>query len=304
MQPNPSLDRVTAIVVTHNSAHCIAPLAVGLSTFAQVVVVDNASSDDTAACVRRDLPQARLILSDKNLGFGAANNLAAAQASTPWLLLINPDCTLDADAVLALLQCADANPDASVIAPQLLARDASLDVSYRWRSNAWASRGPQADGPVCVGFVSGACMMVRQTAYQSVGGFDEAFFLYYEDDDLCLRLQRDAGPLIVEPRSQVLHVSRGSVGGRARWRSEYTRGFHHVQSKFLFAHKHLGGFPSAARRNRYMVLGVAEAMARCLVLDTRRAARAWGRAMGVWRWSAVAALAKANTTSDMNKVTP
>jgi N-acetylglucosaminyl-diphospho-decaprenol L-rhamnosyltransferase len=269
-----------------------------------VVVVDNASSDDTCKLVQQLLPQAQLMRSDINLGFGAANNRAVAQATTPFVLLINPDCTLEPEAVLRLLQCADEFAQASLVGPQLLARDGTLDVSYRWRTDAWASRGPEAQGPLCVGFVSGACMLVRMSAFKRVHGFDESFFLYYEDDDLCLRLQRDAGPLIVEPRSQVLHMSRGSVGGRARWRSEYTRGFHHIQSKFLFAHKHLGGWPSGARRARYLVLGVAEAALRCLVLDTRRAARALGRAAGVWRWSASAALGKSNVVPESTKAAP
>lgn len=282
----PALDRVTAIVVTFNSAHCMATLAVGLAGMRHVIVVDNASQDATLADVARHLPQARVLTNASNIGFGAANNRALAQAVTPFVLLVNPDCAFEPQALVALLACADAHPSASMLGPQLTGRRGELDVSYRWASSAWVSRGPQADGALCVGFMSGACMLIRSDPLRAIGGFDEAFFLYYEDDDLCLRLQQRGGVLIIEPASRVHHQSRGSVGGQARAGAEYGRGYHHIQSKFLFACKHRGGAPTRMRRATFIGLAAAEALLRLVVLDRSRAARAWGRAVGAARWHA------------------
>jgi N-acetylglucosaminyl-diphospho-decaprenol L-rhamnosyltransferase len=280
------LERVTAVVVTFNSAHCVEDLRSSLSAVPHIIVADNASSDDTLAQLRTALPQARLIACERNLGFGAANNRAVTQAQTEWVLLLNPDCRIEPHAIEALVACADRFPQASTVAPQLVDANGRADLTYRWSTPQWASRGPGADGPVCVGFVTGACMLIRRSAMQTVGGFDEHFFLYYEDDDLCIRLQQHCGPLIIEPAARVMHRSRGSVGGPRRRYAEYLRGYHHIQSKFLFAQKHLGGATTGPRRMRYLVTAALETALRLLILDTRRAARTWGRVMGIVRWRA------------------
>jgi len=280
------LDRVTAVVVTFNSAHCVDTLAESLAALHQVVIVDNASTDGTPAHARAALPRATIVENRANLGFGAANNIGVQRAQTEFVLLVNPDCSFDPAAVVGLVACADRFPQASTIGPQIVDAQGRPEATYRWTSTGWASRGPAADAPVCVGFVTGACMLVRTDAMRRIGGFDEAFFLYYEDDDLCIRLQRECGPLIVDPAQRVVHRSRGSVGGPRRSRAEYLRGYHHIQSKFLFSRKHLGGEVPAWRRAVYALVAVFEAALRLALLDRRRAARVWGRAVGVWTWRA------------------
>ena len=277
--PSPA-SRVTALVVSFNSGHCLAALGAGLQGLAQVILVDNASSDDTLAQAARHLPQARLLAQTSNLGFGAANNLGWRAAGTEFVLLINPDCLCSTEAIEQLVRTADAHPDASVVAPQLLGRRGDLDFSYRWRADGWASRGPGAQGPCCVGFVSGAAMLIRRAALQRVDGFDESFFLYYEDEDLCLRLIDQFGPILVDPAAQVQHLSRSSVAGPRRLQAEFIRGFHHIQSKFLFHHKHLDRPTGVARRWRYGLTALVEALLRMVLLDARRAARCIGRVSG------------------------
>jgi GT2 family glycosyltransferase len=276
------LDRVTAVVVTFNSAHCLDSLAASLSQVPHVVVIDNDSGDDTVAKLGAALPRAQVIVNEANLGFGAANNVGVDHAPTEFVLLVNPDCTFDASAIASLVACADRFPDASAIGPELV--DSRAEPTYRWMTPAWTSRGPAADGPACVGFLSGACMLIRRNAMQRIGGFDENFFLYYEDDDLCIRLQQHCGPLIVEPAARVAHRSRGSVAGPQRVAAEYTRGFHHIQSKLLFSRKHMGRETPAWRRAAYGVVAIAETALRLALLDTKRAARVWGRAVGVLKW--------------------
>ena len=286
MAPGPANGRVTAVVVTYNSAHCLPALARSLAALPNVVVVDNGSADASADQARGLLPAATVVEAGANLGFGAANNRALAHAATEFLLLVNPDCELEPGAVEALVACADRFPEASAVGPELLDAAGRAEPTYRWASTAWAPRGPGAEAPACVGFLTGACILVRRAAMQAIGGFDERFFLYYEDDDLCLRLQRRAGPLLVEPAARVRHRSRGAVGGPRRARAEYLRGFHHIQSKFIFQAKHLGAPPAALARAGYGLGGAATALVRLLLLDRRRAARAWGRVMGVVKWRA------------------
>ena len=294
--------RVTVVIVTYNSGHCIAPLAPGLRGLPHLVVVDNGSSDNTAAQVAQHLPQALWLPLPANLGFGAANNRGVAatatpsglgrqdshsgQAGTDFVLLLNPDCTVEPGALDALVATADRHPDAAAVAPLLLDRQGRPDISYRWRTDRWASHGPGADATCCVGFASGACLLVRRAAMARIGGFDESFFLYYEDDDLCIRLQQQCGALLLEPAAVVRHVSRGSVGGKARLKAEYLRGYHHIQSKFRFQGKHLQRAVTTPRRLRYALVAALETGLRLLLGDTRRAWRCAGRVAGAWQWRA------------------
>lgn len=284
MNPNiisdESLVRVTVVLVTFQSAHCAKSLSKSLNSFPHVTVVDNASSDETIQAFQTHIPQVSVIANDVNLGFGAANNKGVALARTEFVLLLNPDCVIDAKAVKALIVCADQFPHASMVGPQLIDRNGQPDKSYSMGAKAWGGKGPIAEGPLSVKFISGACMLIRSSAYQKVRGFDEGFFLYYEDSDLCLRLCDMAGEIIVEPQAEVIHLSRGSSGGAARLKAEYLRGYHHIQSKFLFEKKHFKKDVARLRRWRYSFLAGLEAVIRLVLLDRVRAARVVGRMIG------------------------
>ena len=118
--PVPALDQVTVIVVTFNSAHCLPALQTSLEKFEHIIVVDNGSDDGGAQMTPQYLPQAQVLALPNNLGFGAANNHALARVTTPFALLLNPDCEITSDSVLGLLATANTYPEAALIAPQLL----------------------------------------------------------------------------------------------------------------------------------------------------------------------------------------
>lgn len=278
----PALEDVTVIVVTYNSAHCVAGMAQGLCTFPHVIVADNHSGDGTIEQVRALLPQAQVLAFDRNLGFGAANNRALAQVSTPYALLLNPDCTLQPADVAGLLATAHAWPQAALVAPQLLDRTGKPHVNYGWARRAWRSRGPQASGVCCVVNVCGAAMLLRLSALPTREWFDTRFFLYYEDEDLCLRLWQARLPALIDPAVQVQHANRGSVRGKHPLRTEWLRGKHHAASKLLFTAKHEG--EAAARRKRRVTLAAAclALPLRVLAFSPRHLARLLGRIAGVW----------------------
>ena len=240
MQATPSLgvDEMTIIVVTYNSAHCIPELSLTLVSMPHVVIVDNASDDDTVVVISRMIPNARLIRNACNLGFGAANNVALQEVETPYALLLNPDCVPDAGFFVGMVEKTELFPDAAIIAPQLIRRGNIPEISYRWPSSYWNSKGPAAEGPCCVGFVCGAVMLLNMHAMKEVGFFDEEFFLYYEDEDLCHRAFNLKKNIVVVPDILILHLSRGSVRGKSPLSGEYLRGYHHAQSKLIYAAKH------------------------------------------------------------------
>lgn len=281
----PGLADVTVVIVTFNSAHCLPALARGLAAVPHVIVVDNASGDDSVQQVAAWLPQARIIRNERNLGFGAANNRAIDAVSTPFALLLNPDCELDAADVQALLQVSAQWPDAAMVAPQLLRTSEAPELNYRWPLTHWSPRGPGAEGTCCVGFACGAALLLNLPVMRPVGFFDEAFFLYYEDDDLCTRLFEARLPIVLAPHVRVRHVSRGSVRGGSRWRSEFWRGFHHAQSKIRYTQKHKGEAAAAALRRKVMWQTLAVLPLRLLVPVPRHVGRLWGRWMGLLRYA-------------------
>jgi N-acetylglucosaminyl-diphospho-decaprenol L-rhamnosyltransferase len=281
-----AFSQVTIVVVTYNSAHCLPMLAPLLSVCPNVVISDNGSDDDTAIKAQALWSQAKVLAHGRNLGFGAANNRALALVKTPFALLLNPDCEMTQQALQELLAAADDFKDAAVLAPQLMASEDRAEVNYRWPSAIWTSRGPAAEGPLCVGFVCGAVMLLRMERMTTVGFFDERFFLYYEDDDLCLRLFQAKLPMVLCPQVKVLHRSRGSVRGRSPWRSEYLRGYHHAQSKLIFLNKH-ESLHAAKRLQRQLILMTTLALPlRVILFSPKLVARMWGRWRGLLEWNA------------------
>jgi len=279
------LAKITVVVVTFESAHCLPELGRSLSGFPRVIVVDNGSADDTVAAAHQHLPQARVVGLGRNLGFGAANNRAFALAETEFVLLLNPDCSMSVAAALELLSTARRYPGASAIGPQLIDRHGRPEMGYRMRLDRWLPRGGPAEGELCVEFLSGACMLISRSALAQIGGFDEDFFLYQEDHDLCIRLAARCGPLILCPTARATHQSRRSSAGRHRLKAEYLRGYHHIQSKFIFERKHNQVQLTFAVRLRYMLTAALESLLRGCLLDGARASRAFGRMRGAWAYA-------------------
>lgn len=301
--PDPLTD-ITAVVVTFNSAHCVAALAAQLRDWPHVVVVDNGSADGTAAAVREAMPHAQVIENTRNLGFGTANNQALERAQTPFALLLNPDCAVDAAAARALHATACAYSEAAIVVPQLMAGGERAQLNYGWTRQAWASQGPGAEAPACVPNACGAAMLLRLARGPNIEDagqensktenlksnhseqnprqwFDPAFFLYYEDEDLCLRLFQKRRPIIIDPAVKVAHINRGSVRGPKPLSVEYGRGFHHAQSKILFAAKHQGEKIALALRRKTLLQACALLVLRIFAPSPKQIARLWGRIRGL-----------------------
>lgn len=205
---------VDVVVVSYNSRDRLRGCVAGLMdhSWLRVVVVDNASPDRSPEAVS-DLP-VTVIESPVNGGFAHGCNFGWRAGSAPAVLLLNPDARIEASAVRALADALDADPRLGAVGPLILDGDGSLDFSQRRfprlrstyaqalflhrlaPSARWADelvRDPQAyTRPGRPDWISGACMMLRRTALERLGGLDEGFFLYCEDLDLCRRL-RDAG---------------------------------------------------------------------------------------------------------------
>lgn len=215
--------------------------------FANVIVVDNASADATVAQLRDRMRHAIVIENRKNLGFGAANNLALHEVRTPWALLVNPDCELDGRAVRELLEAGNLYSNAALLAPQAIHADGALQECY---GPAFYCEQPHgytpADAVVGAQWLSGCCLLLRMSCFTSRRAFDEQFFLYYEDDDLALDAQQRGHECLLVPSAIVRHVGNGS--SNARWRTQLFKDFHYQRSKRRIIRKYVGASASWAHR--------------------------------------------------------
>jgi len=190
---------------------------------AEIVVVDNGSSDGSVEMVRELFPDVRLIQAE-NRGYGAAANRAFAASSAPYVLLLNTDTLLRPGALEALADYLDDNPRAGVVGPRLLNPDGSLQPSSfafpyplsklaRWLPMASRRYLPNwsHDLPRVVPYVLGAAMGLRRSAVEEIGGFDERFFMYFEEADLSLRLVRRGWETHFTPSAIVVHEGGAST---------------------------------------------------------------------------------------------
>ncbi|MFM2066587.1 MAG: hypothetical protein RLZZ584_1496 [Pseudomonadota bacterium] len=204
---------VTAVMVTYNSSRILPWSLPPLAGCAEVIVVDNHSSDDTTVVVQRELPHARVIQAGRNLGFGRANNLGLEAVTTDYALLINPDARLAPHALAQLQDAARRYPDAAILAPVLYDAPGQVGDFFRGPYYAPASRpAPEPAGDLCADFVTGAAMLLNLRLMREVGYFDPWFFLYFEDDELCLRVRRAGHAIVVAAGASVEHhVRQGST---------------------------------------------------------------------------------------------
>ena len=262
--------QITAVIVNFNSGtelrHALQSLVDEGSAEWEAIVVDNASGDGSESIVA-DFPRAHLIRNRVNRGFGAGVNQGLAVARAPFVLIMNPDCRLLAGALEAMRCELEAQESCAIVGPRILDPDGGVQGSARGdpdmftglfgrtsmlrralpdlavsRRNVFGGAG--AGGPsIVVDWVSGACMLARRDALASVGGFDERYFLYWEDADLCRRLRARGFHARYAPAATAIH----RVGQSSRTaRAGSIRAFH--DSAYLYYATHVARSPLNPKR--------------------------------------------------------
>ena len=190
----------------------------------EVLVVDNASADNTVTAIETEFPHVCVIKNAKNLGFALGNNVGLAIAQGRYLFLLNSDTEVNDGALGALIEFMDANAEAGAGCPMLLNPDGSLQPTGRplpslwsvfvgmtklyrlWKKDFYLQPGRDYNKVTCVGEVSGAAMLVRKSVYDQTGGFDPKLFIYYEDVDWCKRIHDLGFKVFYIPQARVMHI--------------------------------------------------------------------------------------------------
>jgi len=244
---------------------------------AQTVVVDNGSTDGSIELIRSRYPGAELDVAPSNRGYGAAANRAIKRCKVPYVLLLNSDTILPAGALEALSGYLDGHERAALVGPRLRNPDGSLQPSChpflgtaqsflektalaRWLAHVPALRdhyllvNSAHARPRVVPWVLGAALAIRRRAFDAVGGFDESFFLYAEEVDLCYRLKEAGWETHFAPVTDVVHVGGGSIPYCGDMIAQRTESAIHFYSRHY----------SRARRARLVAMIKAAAAARWL----------------------------------------
>ena len=227
------------------------PSVISFSGDAEIVVADNASTDNSVSMLKEKFPGVRLILLEQNYGFADGYNKALEQVDAEYSVLLNSDVEVTAGWLAPLVGFMDSNPAAVACQPKLLDYKCKTHFEYAGASGGYIDRygypycrgrifdtvepdEGQYDDVVEVFWTTGAAMMVRTAAYRSAGGLDGRFFAHMEEIDLCWRLQARGGRLFVVPQSKVYHV-----GGATLSKSNPRKTYLNFRNNLLMLYKNL-----------------------------------------------------------------
>ncbi len=217
----------------------------------EIIVVDNASVDGSPRAIARLFPRVYLICLRRNIGFGRAVNIAAAKSSGKYIWLLNSDCRVDKDIALPMIEYLESHPQAAIVTARLINDDGTFQASCRrfpTFGNILFSRQsplfgilkrrdkytlPDYTEPTAVESCSCTCTMIRKECFEDVGGFDERFFMYCEDIDLCRRFSDRRWETVFLPAVTVVHQWAKSWGG-----GSWKRYYHHHRSMYRYFRKY------------------------------------------------------------------
>ncbi|HYP26519.1 MAG TPA: glycosyltransferase family 2 protein [Blastocatellia bacterium] len=286
---------LSIIIVNWNGRDVLGPCLESITRAApkvdyEIIVVDNASTDGSLEWLRSDEARAccggadlRLIENSENLGFGRGNNQAIANSRAPYLFLLNSDTEVKPGAIDALLETLKSADDIGACGPRLLNPDGSLQPSVyrnppdpleilvsglriykaipkRFRGELLLGTYWSYDARRSVRFISGAAFLIKREVVNAVGGFDEEYYFYGEDQEWCLRIVRGGWRLVFEPNAEVIH--HGSLSALKRWES-FDRYRIHLDASLHFQKLSLPKWHA-----------VSNLLASCFVLILERAWRA------------------------------
>jgi GT2 family glycosyltransferase len=256
---------VAIVIVNYNSgpylARCLEHLEIGCKSVSwEAVVIDNASTDRSEEAAAGLAPRVRLVAAGANLGFARAANEGVRQTSAPLILLLNPDTRLSPGSLLPLVAELTEHPECDIVAPAVINEDGTPQGNARGDPTMLTGvfgrtslvrrlfpKFPLVSRDVIrsdfengatgreVDWVSGSCCLNRRQAFERVGGFDERYFLYWEDADLCRRIRKTGGTVRFRPdnRSPVVHaVGKSSATAR----DLAVRSFHESAYRYYATH--------------------------------------------------------------------
>jgi len=230
---------LTIIIVNYNTAdmlvRCLHSISSQSGDNHEVIVVDNASQDNSLESTKATFPWVKVIANKRNLGFARANNQALGISKSKYIYFLNPDTELKEGAFDAIVEFMESNPEVGLAGTRILNPDGSFQSSVEKRyPGERHSRGELSGLKGNIAWVSGASMVARRFVLRNIRGFDERFFIYGEDLDLCLSVRKSGWTIACIPNAVVVHWGGASERDTLPvevWKKKF-------EAEFLFYKKH------------------------------------------------------------------
>lgn len=254
---------LSIVIVNYNAKSCLKSCLLSIyqtinSINYEVFVIDNNSSEKIEEMMRSEFPKAKVIFNDTNEGFSKANNKAIKECSGRYIFLLNNDTVLMADAVKSLYSFMDRSPETGIAGPQILTDQETLQESFFKIPNLFTEfmqknfynkivenkesllgkrQYLKYQKEQEVDWITGACMMIRKEAIEDAGLFDEKYFMYFEDADLCCRVRKEGWKVKYFPGAKIIHQ-----GGVSKRSNETVVAKEYRASQLYFYKKHNSRF--------------------------------------------------------------
>ena len=227
---------LSVIIVSYKSDYVIENCINSIHSEIEIVVVDNSNNDQLKEKIETKYKNVKYILSKENLGMGAGNNLGIKNVNRDFVLILNPDVTLEKSSIDEMIIASQEIENFGIIAPL---SDKSEYPNYTLKK----MNDFDPIKPFKVKSVDGYAMLLNLKKLKKLNGFyffDENFFLYLENEDLCLRLEKNDENIYIVPKSRIHHLGGKAVDPKYKNEIEYLRNWHWMWSKFYFNKKHYG----------------------------------------------------------------
>jgi len=227
---------LSVIIVSYKSDYVIENCINSIDSEIEIIVIDNAGNNQLKEKIETKYKNVKCILSKENLGMGAGNNLGIKNVNKDFVLILNPDVTLEKSSIDEMILASKEIENFGIIAP--------LSVKSEY-PNYTLKEGDDYDPikPFKVKSVDGYAMLLNLKKLKKIEDFyffDENFFLYLENDDLCKRLDKNNEDIYIVPKSRIHHLGGKAVDPKYKNEIEYLRNWHWMWSKFYFNKKHYG----------------------------------------------------------------
>jgi len=226
---------LSVVIVTLKSEKIIHQCINSINQNIPIIVVENSDNKNFKEELERKYKNLKCILSKSNLGMGAGNNIGIKAADTKYVLILNPDVILEKNTIEELFLASKNLKEYSILAP-LEKNFANYGIQNQKILNKNLD-----DMPFKVDFVDGFAMILKKNFFKEEY-FDENFFMYLENNDLCKRVNSQGGSIYVVPKSKVNHLAAKTVDQKFKYEIELSRNWHWIWSKFYFSKKHFGFF--------------------------------------------------------------
>jgi len=230
-----SRQNLSVVILTIKSENVIHQCVKSINRDIPIIVVENSNNKKFKNELETKYNKLKCILSGSNLGMGAGNNIGIKSANTDYVLILNPDSVLESNTLDEILKASHKIEDFSILSP------ISSDINFpNYGMIDKRKKIELKDEPLKVDYVDGFAMLINKTKFKEDEYFDENFFLYLENDDLCLRVNKKGQSIYIIPSAKINHAGAQTVDLKYKDEVEFSRNWHWIWSKFYFNRKHFG----------------------------------------------------------------